>query len=273
MAGNAWSGGKQLPIPKGLLKGQGFKPAPGRPPELEGPPRRAGIIQLYAPETAVNVIASYVEPPQVVAERARNGAWTEIPRQKLRSLSGWVGPQLVKVECNLRFTAERVRSVGDELRALRSMQDRLVGLDVPTRPPYIRLVGYVPGHYANVRWQIDDLAIQEEDFEAGQVVRAAAKVTLVEWVSSDITTKAPAERRPAKTKEWRKGDTLQKFAKRHLGANTQTTRRALREANPQIKAWTKIEPGRKIKIPASSLHWQGGGTTVARGVTDVLRKK
>jgi LysM repeat protein len=247
---NTFAGGKVIGVPTALSKG--FKSPRREPASSAGPPRRRGFVQLYAPEVAISVMARYIAPPQVISERAASGAWTTIQRMKRRPLSSWTGPQLVRIECQLRFGGDGLGPVTDDLEQLRRLQNRLPGDDAADRPPFIRVVGYVPGHYDRVEWQIDGLEIAEEGFKAGKCVLASAKVTLVEWVSSTITTKAPPARRPARKVKWKKGDTLPKLAKKYLGSDSKQARSALRKANPGIKAWTKIEVGRTITIPAST---------------------
>lgn len=214
------------------------------------PARIPGLVQLWAPETNAIIGARYVEPPQVTAERAANGAWQPVPRLKRVPLSSWSGPQPVKIELKLRFGGIVRVPVSFSLEALRGMQDRLPGDDASDRPPYLLVVGYVPGHYAPVKWQIDGLEIVELDWVGGECSQATATVSLAEWKSADITTTAPAARKAASKKPWLKGDTLSKFAKRHLGSSGKQTRDAIRKANPGIKSWTAVKPKTKITVPA-----------------------
>lgn len=217
------------------------------------PARVVGAVTLWAPETGARVTGGYSEPPQVVAERSASGAWTAVPRLKRRPLSEWGGPQPVGVEAKIRFDgAEAGRSVETDLIALRQLQDRLLGEGVPDRPPYLLVVGYMPGHYRQSQWQINGLTITEDSHQHGQCVQALATVTLAEWIDPQISVTPAKTRKAAKPYEWRKGDTLARVAKAKLGSSGEQARQKLRDANPSIKSWTKIKPGRKINIPSST---------------------
>ncbi|WP_210492289.1 hypothetical protein [Patulibacter sp. SYSU D01012] len=216
------------------------------------PARVLGRVTLWTPETQATATGRYSEPPQVVAERSANGAWQPITRLKRRPLSSWTGPQPVKIECKIRFGDEARRSIAGALEDLRGMQDRLPDGSGADRPPYVLVVGYVPGHYDDVKWQIDGLEITETDHARRTPVQALATVTLAEWVDSDIDAKVTKTRSAAKTKPWLKGDTIGRFAKRHLGSSGTQARQALRDANPTIHSFSKLEPGHRVKVPAST---------------------
>jgi hypothetical protein len=212
-------------------------------------------VTLWAPETRVSVTGRYSKPPQVVAERAANGAWTAIPRLKRRPLSSWSGPQLVKIECEVRFDGfDRGQAVGPDLLVLRSLQDRLPGDGAPDRPPYLELLGYAPGHYTSeaIAWQIDGLEISEDEHLDGVCVQALAKITLAEWIDPDIRVRVQATRSASRPYSWRRGDTLARVAKRELGSASAQAQNKIRAANPRIRSWTTVPAGKRITIPATT---------------------
>lgn len=222
--------------------------------DTSAPPARvAGVVALHAPETGARVTGRYSEPPQVVAERSADGSWTAVSRLKRRPLSSWSGPQPVKVECKIRFDgAPQGRSVETDLIVIRQLQESLLGDETPDRPPYLVVVGYMPGHYGQMQWQIDGLSITEDLHRHGQCVQALATVTLSEWVNPEITVQPAKTRKAAKKYTWRKGDSLAKVAKAKLGSDGVDARRKMRAANRDIRHWTKVPVGRKINIPSST---------------------
>lgn len=220
---------------------------------LPAPAPIRGRVTLFAPETGGRVTGRYSEPPQVIAERSANGAWQPLPRLKRLPLSSWSGPQGVKIQAKIRFDGlDTGTSVAPQLRDLRELQDRLPGDDAADRPPYLLVVGYVPGHYGKVRWQIDDLQVSEDEHLDGRCVQALATITLAEWESSEIDVRVQHTRTAASTYRWRKGDTLRRVAKRELGSGGEQAQKAIRDANPG-KRFARIEPGDRIKIPSKTV--------------------
>lgn len=213
-----------------------------------------GHATLWSPETGQTVTGRHAGLPQVVGERAASGSWETIPRPGLRPVVNWTAHQSLKLEVKIRFDGwDAQSSVEGVLRALRALEDRLPGQDAERRPPVLRLIGYAPGHYGapEVRWVIDNLVIVEEIVIGSVCYRALATVTLLEWVSPQVKLRVQKTRSAAGSYTWTAKDTLAKVAKRRLGSDGADARQQLRDANPRIKQWTKVQVGDKVKIPAT----------------------
>lgn len=211
-----------------------------------------GRVILWAPEAKLTIVGGFNVEPQVVGERAASGGWESIARPQLRPLSSWVGHQPLKIQADVLLDGYRSGyTVEDDLERVRSLQDRLVGDGAPRRPPWLRVLGYTPGHYSKVRWVIDTLVVVEQEYLGGRCARALVTLTLLEFVSADVALRVTASRKKAHSYVWRKGDTLGKVAKSQLGSSGSVARTQIRKANPKIKHFTRVTKGHKIKIPAS----------------------
>lgn len=216
------------------------------------PPRTRGLVKLWSSDLGIAAVARHKDAPQVIQERAGGWQVRERPGQLPRTWRPSAGPLLkVRMVLLLDGWTPPTASVQPDINALR----RLAGIDWQYDParqgPVIQVIGAIPATNADlsvVSWVIDRLDIDEElHLSNGAPCRATATVELLEYnpSTSEVRRTENTRRRSIK---WKKGDTLHKVAKRELGA---TTRAAwIRDANPKIKNWAKVEPGKTITIPA-----------------------
>lgn len=209
------------------------------------PARVHGRVLLSSPEAGVTVRARHVQLPQISSERG--GGWRTVARQHDRPLTTWDGYDALTMQLVVLLDGWVAgKSVRADLARLRTLAHRL---DHQPRPPWVRAIGAVP--YQGTRWVIQTLQVEEQLHLGGELVRAQATITLLEWVSPEIRLRVEKPRKTTKQRvhRWQAGDTLHKLAGRYLG----TSRRwpDIRAANPQIKHWSQVKVGTPIKIPVA----------------------
>jgi hypothetical protein len=242
-----------LNAPSGIFNPPTSKPGAGS--GEEAPPRTRGLVSLWSPNTGIRITARNVEAPQVVQERAGGWEQRERPGRTPRVRRNGSG-QLLKVRYVLLLDGYPERSVKDEIDAL-----RLLGYRDPAKGD-VRVIVIGRGPYASggVRkgsekeppdWVVDRLEIVEElhRFRDGAPVRATATIELLEYVEGDAEVRR-LKATKATAKPWKKGDTLARFAKRHLGRSSAGS--LIDAANPSIKSWSKVPVGKLIVVPGRS---------------------
>lgn len=248
MAGRFTSGG--TPSRRGV--GAPGALAPPRPQTIR-PWQIPGRMILSAPEVPCAVIGRPDGAWQLTQGRA--GKWGPIDRQGYRPVTAWQGYNLLQITGRLLLDAWVTDDgdVVDELRTLATME-RKVDDDQVQRPPYLDVVGVLPVLPETKdppRWVIETMEREELLHRAdGRCARAVATITLLEFVDPQITVKVDRNataRTIGKTYRWKKGDTLHGVAKRELGDERKTD--AIRQANPRVKQFSKVEPGDAIQIP------------------------
>jgi hypothetical protein len=230
--------------------------APGafapRQPATIRPWQIPGRMILSAPEVPCSVVGRPDGPWQL---STRSGKWEVIDRQGYRPVSAWQGYNLLRITGRLLLDAWLTEDgdVIEELRAL-SRMERKVDDDQIRRPPYLDVVGVLPvlpEASEPPRWVIETYEPEELLHRPdGRCARAVAALTLLEFSDPDVAIQADAKataRTIGTTYRWKSGDTLHGVAKRQLGDERKTD--AIRQANPAIKAFSKLSPGDPVQIP------------------------
>lgn len=210
-----------------------------------------GRMIFWCPELGLQLTSRHRELPQVSSERA--GGWRTVERPQLRPIVSWNGHQPLTVDMKLsldgHLAGKSGRSVEASVAALRRMAYESPKSG-PRRPPWLRAIGRMPYSDSSIKWVIQTLSFEDEIYNAGVLTRTVASVTLLEWVSPEITQRVDKAKKAARATghKWRRGDTLHKLARALLGDSRRYTE--IVKANPKITNWSKVKVGTTIKIPA-----------------------
>jgi hypothetical protein len=141
------------------------------------------------------------------------GGWEEVTRPKRTTVTTWAGQPARRLSLSVLFdNFVAGRSVEVDLRVL----ERLALPRPGGQPPTVKVSapgGIVPPFYEGMTWVVDALSWGDALMNAaGNRVRQAAVVTLLQYISDDLLAISPAKKRRAKRNR-KTGKTTKKGAK------------------------------------------------------------
>jgi hypothetical protein len=141
------------------------------------------------------------------------GGWEEVTRPKRTTVTTWAGQPARRLSLSVLFdNFVEGRSIEADLRVL----ERLALPRPGGQPPTVKVSapgGIVPPFYEGMTWVVDALSWGDALMNAaGNRVRQAAVVTLLQYISDDLLAISPAKKRRAKRNR-KTGKTTKKGAK------------------------------------------------------------
>jgi hypothetical protein len=175
-------------------------------------------FQCADPPTDLSVLLG-VDRPDV---SSGYGGWVEVERPKRSTVTTWRGQPARRMALSILFDNFAAgASVEDDLRRLERMALPRPG----GQPPTVKVSapgGVIPPFYEGMTWVMDAITWGDALMNtAGNRIRQAATVTLLEYVSDVLIKVSPAKRRRAKhnrvTGKATKNGAKQKRASSHAG--------------------------------------------------------
>lgn len=141
------------------------------------------------------------------------GGWEEVTRPKRSTVTTWAGQPARRLALSVLFdNFVDGRSIEADLRVLERMALPRPG----GQPPAVKVSapgGVIPPFYEGMTWVVDAISWGDALMNtAGNRVRQAAVVTLLQYITDDLLQISPAKKRRA-TKNRKTGKTTKKGAK------------------------------------------------------------